>query len=111
MKISKVKVRFSKYITETDKAYCLEYSGQKLWIPKKICWGLIVVGNDCHAWAKLPAWKFEEMTGYNLEELYQDYGTEGLRNLFCCQLETVVEYHTPDKIKPITDNTIIDLKK
>lgn len=36
MKISKVKVRFSRYITETDKAYCLEYSGQKLWIPKKI---------------------------------------------------------------------------
>lgn len=111
MIIKTVKVRFNRYICETAKAYHLSYRGNKIWIPKKICWDLIVAGNDLHAWATIPAWKFKEITGNDIDNLYQDYGTKGLRERFDCQVGTTIEHHIPEKIEPIEDNTISDLKQ
>lgn len=111
MTIKTVKIRFNRYICETDKAYCLEYRRRKLWIPKKICWDLSVAGNDLHAWAILPTWKAEEIIGNNIEDLYNAYGERDLRERFSCQIGTVIEHHKPDKLTPKEDNTITDLRK
>ncbi len=112
MEISTVKVRFSRYITETDKAYYLEYrNNKKVWISKKVCWDLMVAGNDRHAWATIPAWKFKEITGNDVNEIYKDYGTSGLREQFDCQIGRTIEHHTPEKVEPKLDNTIKRLKK
>lgn len=111
MEIKTVKVRFNRYICETDKAYHLEYRRKKMWIPKKICWDLMVAGNDLHAWATVPAWKFKEITGNDIEQLYKEVGTKGLRDRYDCQIGSSIEKHIPEKIEPISDNTIKDLKK
>lgn len=111
MKISRVKVRFSKYITETNKAYYLQYGNQKIWISKKICWDLLVAGNDLHAWATLPAWKFNEIIDDDIDEIYRKYGEIGLKETYFCQVESSVKHHIPEKIEPIKDNTIKDLAK
>lgn len=111
MKIKTVKVRFNKYICETDKAYHLEYRRQRIWISKKICWDLIVAGNDLHAWATIPAWKFNEIIDDDIDEIYRKYGETGLKETYFCQVEGSVKHHTPEIIEPLSDNTINDLRK
>lgn len=111
MEIDTVKVRFTKYITETDKAYKLSYKYTPVWIAKKVCWDLMVAGNDQHAWATIPAWKFKEITGNDINELFQEYGTKGLKEMFDCQIGRTIEKHTPEKVEPKSDNTIKRLKK
>jgi len=109
--IEKVKIRFNKFHCETEKAYRVEYRGVAMWIPKRFCWDLQVAGNDLHAWAVVPAWKFKEITGNDINELANDYGTKGLRDVFDCQVSQIVERHVPEKKQVLDNNIINELKR
>lgn len=111
MEIRKVKIRFEKWKHTTNKAHLLVYRGKEVWLPKKICWNLQVAGNDLHAWAEIPDFKFKELTGHDLTEAYKDYGHDGMRNMFDAVVSVMVENHKPKKVKPVENNTIPELKK
>jgi hypothetical protein len=32
-----IQIRFTKIVNETDKSYLIEYDGENIWVPKKIC--------------------------------------------------------------------------
>lgn len=109
--IKTVNVRFSKFHCETEKAYRVEYRGEVMWVSKRFCWDLNVAGNDLHAWAVVPAWKFKEITGNDINELAKDYGTKGLREIFDCSVGRVVTHHVPEKVEVLKDNVIEGLKR
>lgn len=111
MEIRKVKIRFEKWKHTTDKAYLVVYRGKEVWLPQSICWNLKVAGNDLHAWAEIPAFKFKELTGHELSDAYKDYGVEGMRNLFDAVVNVIVEKHVPERKEPVESNYIKELKK
>lgn len=111
MEITKVKVRFSKYHAATDNAYLLEYRRQKVWIPKKYCWDLGVYGNDMHAWATMPVWFVNLKFEIDVNKLFDEIGTNGLREAFDIQVHQTIEKHVPERIEPVENNTIKELKK
>ncbi|MFT4061077.1 MAG: hypothetical protein QM642_01825 [Edaphocola sp.] len=112
MEITKVKIRFSKYLAETDKAYRLEYRKHNtLWIPKKYCWDLMVAGNDRHAWAVMPTWFANLKLEINIDELFKGIGTDGLKERFDIVPCQTIEKHTPEPKQPILTNNIKDLER
>lgn len=109
--IKSLNLRFDKFIHATEKAYLLKYQNQEVWIPKKLAWNFQVAGNDLHAWATIPAWLFEKITGQNPDELLNDIGTFGMKENYGAIPQTIVEKHVPDRKEPVENNFISELKK
>ena len=109
--ITKVKIRFDKWHHSTDRAHLLTYRGKKVWLAKKVCWGLEVAGNDLHAWATVPPFIFKDLTGHDIDDVVKDYGTHGLREHFDAVPQTIIEHHVPERKEPVESNTIKELKK
>lgn len=109
--IKSVKVRFDKWRHSTCKAHLLVYRGKEFWVSKKICWDLQIAGNDMHAWATLPAFKFNELTGCDIDILYKELGAIGLREQYGAIPHTLIEHHIPERVNPVENNTIQELKK
>jgi hypothetical protein len=82
MEIKSVKIRFEKWIHSTPKAHLLQYKNKQLWLSRKVCWDVVVAGNDQHAWAVIPAFIFKEITGNDVNDVYDTIGTSGLRTSF-----------------------------
>lgn len=93
-KIKSVKLRFEKWHHSTDKAHLLTYQGKQVWVPKKLAWNFLVAGNDLHAWAVVPSWLFEKITGEKAEDAVS-----------CgdAMADTIIEHHTPDAVAPVTE--------
>jgi hypothetical protein len=111
MEIKKIRIRFDRYIHQTGKAYLLEYEGKRHWLSKKICWNVMVAGNDLHAWAEVPPFIFKELTGKDIDEVAKDYGEKELREYFGVIIHTRVEKHKPEKVSPVKSNEIKELKR
>ena len=111
MLIKSIKLRFDKWHHSTEKAHLLTYKGKQVWLPKKLAWDFLVAGNDQHAWATIPAWLFEKITGMNPEDMQEQYGTLGMKEHFGAILHTVIEHHKPTPIAPVDNNFIDELKK
>lgn len=109
--IKSVKIRFDKWHHTTEKAHLLTYKGEQIWVPKKLAWDFMVVGNDMHAWAVIPAWLFEKITGMPANEMLEEYGTNGMKEYFGAIIHTIVEKHVPNSIAPVETNFITELKK
>lgn len=109
--IKSIKLRFDKWKHTTEKAHLVIYKGNEIWLPKKLAWQFQIAGNDQHAWATIPAWLFEKITGEKAEELYEEIGTMGMKEQFGAIVQTIIEKHTPEKIKPVENNFIQELKK
>lgn len=111
MPIKSIKLRFDKWHHSTPKAHLLTYKGSQVWIPRKLCWGFQIAGNDLHALATIPAWLFEKITGHNVEEVYKEDGRAGLKSYFNAEIGTIIEHHSPERKTPVENNTIAELKK
>lgn len=109
--IKSIQLRFDKWKHTTEKAHLLVYRGKEMWLPKKLCWNFQIAGNDLHAWATIPAFLFEKITGHNIEEAYEENGTSGLKEYFGAVIHTIIENHTPEKKEPLKNNYIKELKK
>lgn len=109
--IKSIQLRFDKWKHSTQKAHLLIYHGKEVWLPKKLAWDFQIAGNDQHAWATIPAWLFEKITGHNAEEVYKDSGIFGLKEYFGAIIHTIVEHHVPDRKEPLENNYIQELKK
>lgn len=109
--IKSVQLRFDKWKHSTQKAHLLIYKNQEVWIPKKLCWNFQIAGNDQHAWATIPAFLFERITGHNVEEVYEENGTSGLKEYFGAVIHTMIEKHVPERKEPVDNNIIPELKK
>lgn len=111
MQIKSVKLRFDKWHHSTEKAHRLTYRGKEVWLPKKLAWDFQVAGNDLHAWATIPSWLFEKITGHHPDELMEDCGTIGMKERFGAIPHTIIEKHVPEKKAPVENNHIPELKK
>lgn len=111
MIIKSIKLRFDKWKHSTEKAHLLVYRGKEMWLPKKLCWDFQIAGNDLHAWATIPGFLFEKITGQKAEDLHESIGTIGLKDSYGAILGTVIEHHIPERKEPVDNNTITDLKK
>lgn len=109
--IKSVKLRFEKWKHSTEKAHLLAYNGKEIWIPKKLCFDFLIAGNDNHAWATIPSWLFEKITGMNPEDMQEQYGTHGMKEQFGAIIHTVIEHHKPTPFAPLENNFIPELKK
>lgn len=109
--IKSIKLRFDKWLHSTEKAHLLRYNGKDMWLPKKLCWDFQVAGNDLHAWATIPAFLFEKITGKNPDEAFNELGASGIKEYYGAIIHTTVEKHVPEKINPVENNTISELKK
>lgn len=109
--IKSVKLRFNKWHHSTAKAHLLTYKGQEVWLPRKLAWDFRIAGNDLHAWATLPSWLFEKITGYKPEDMLEQHGTAGMKEHFGAVIHTVVEKHVPEKLAPVETNKISELRK
>lgn len=111
MQIKSVKLRFDKWKHSTAKAHLLSYKGEDVWLPKKLAWDFQIAGNDLHAWATVPAWLFEKITGIKPEDMQEQYGTQGMKEYFGAVIHTVIEHHKPEPVAPVETNFIEELKK
>lgn len=111
MPIKSMTLRFDKWKHSTQKAHLLVYKNQEVWLPKKLAWDFQIAGNDQHAWATIPAWLFEKITGQTPEQMQEEYGTNGMKEYFGAIVHTVVEKHVPEKKQPVENNFIPELKK
>lgn len=111
MQIKSIKLRFDKWKHSTPKAHLLVYKDKEVWLPKKLAWDFMVAGNDLHAWATIPAWLFEKITGMKPEDMEEQYGTSGMKEYFGAIIHTKIEQHKPEKLEPVETNFIPELKK
>jgi len=111
MPIKSVTLRFDKWKHSTEKAHLLVYKGKEMWLPKKLCWDFKIAGNDQHAWATIPSFLFEKITGHTPEQMMEDYGTLGMKEQFGAIVHTIVEKHVPERKEPVANNFIPELKK
>lgn len=109
--IKSIQLRFDKWKHSTDKAHLLVYKNQEMWLPKKLCWDFHVAGNDLHAWATIPAWLFEKITGQKADEVFEDYGISGMKEYYGAIIHTQIVHHVPEKKEPVENNIIHELKK
>jgi hypothetical protein len=109
--IKSVKLRFDKWHHSTAKAHLLTYRGKEVWLPKKLAWDFQVAGNDLHAWATIPSWLFEKITGHNPDELMEEQGTFGMKEYYGAIPHTIIEHHKPERKDPVESNHIPELKK
>lgn len=109
--IKNVKVRFDKWHHSTAKAHLLTYRGEQVWLPKKLCWNFQIAGNDLHAWATIPSFLFEKITGHKVDDVYKEEGEAGLKRIFNAEAGTIVEHHVPEHKEPVENNFIQELKK
>jgi len=89
-------LRFTKFETETEKAYLVKlHHTKEIWLPKRFCRRMIVnkkLGGN----VQIPEWLYIEKIGS--EPPAEDY-------------TYIVTKHTPEKIDPVENNTIKKLKK
>ena len=88
-------LRFTKYECETTKAYLVKLHQTEIWLPKRFCRNLIInkkLGGN----VQIPEWLYVEKLGYAPPEADYTY---------------IVTKHVPEKINPVENNTIKDLKK
>lgn len=71
----------------------------------------MIAGNDQHAWATIPSFLFTKITGHDVEEVYANNGTSGLKEYFGAVIHTIVEKHVPERKEPVDNNFIPELKK
>ena len=109
--IKSVKLRFNKWKHSTQKAHLLVYKGKEVWLPKKLCRDFLIAGNDQHAWATIPSFVFEKITGHNIDEIANEIGTLDLKESFGAIIHTVITHHKPTPVAPVENNFIQELKK
>lgn len=90
--IKSVQIKFTKYIAETNKAYLVKYQGQEVWIPRSLCRGFAVHGNDMHGVVEIPSFFFEKITGINPNDEYCQLDSYGAKPSW------IVEKHKPEKV-------------
>ncbi|MBN2747361.1 MAG: hypothetical protein JXR34_11605 [Bacteroidales bacterium] len=92
--IKSVKIKFTKYVAETPKAYLVKYNYSEVWLPKSLCRNFAVHGNDMHGVAEITSFLFEKITGVNPNETDKDL----------CDYNAVpswtIEKHVPERIEP-----------
>lgn len=88
-------LRFTKYQAETAKAYLVKLHHTEFWLPKRFCRKMIV-NNKLGGNVQIPEWLYVEKLGHAPPESDYTY---------------IVKNHTPEKINPVENNTIKDLKK
>lgn len=88
MKSKLIKVRFDKYSHQTLLAYCVWFRNKQIYLPKKLCFGFGVFGNDLHVWVRIPEWLYREKTGeeppeekYHIPRLINPIKTEPDKDL------------------------------
>jgi hypothetical protein len=89
-----VRLDFDKLYTQTEKSFMVSIGGKEIWFPKSQCRKL-VVNKKLGGWMLVTAWIYREK-----------FGEEPSPELF----DTVIRYHKPERVKPVEDNTINELK-
>lgn len=100
--IKSIKIKFDKYVHETARAYLVKYMNQEIWLPKKLCRGFAVYGNDMHGVVSIPTFLYEKITGTNVDEEFSDNYAES---------DWIVTKHKPDKIEPIKEQVNAELTR
>ena len=93
-------LRFDKLLGETPKAYLIKIHHQQHWVPKSLCRNFITnkkLGGN----VVLPTFLIDRMLEVDINESCPDFITP----------HWIVERHIPEKVEPISDNTIKRLKK
>ena len=93
-------VRFDKFLAETPKAYLIRVEMVEYWVPKSLCKRLIT-NNKLGGNVILPTFFINKMFEIDI-------------NIDCPKFitpEWIIENHIPEKITPLENNTIQDLKR
>jgi hypothetical protein len=90
-----VRIKFYKYYHSTVKAHLVSIDGKEFWLPKKLCRDF-TTNKKLGGHVVITEWLYKEK-----------FGCEPSEDMF----ETIVEHHTPDKLKPINNNIIKELEK
>jgi len=93
--IKSIKIKFDKYVHETDRAYLVRFMRQEIWLPKKLCRGFAVYGNDMHGVVSIPTFLYEKITGTTVDEEFSENHDES---------DWIVTKHKPAKIEAITNS-------
>jgi len=100
--IKSIKIKFDKYVHETDRAYLVKFMRQEIWLPKKLCRGFAVHGNDMHGVVSIPTFLYERITGETVDGYFDSRYAEA---------DWVITKHKPTKIEPIKPEANADLTR
>lgn len=90
--VKSAKLQFDKLLHETLKAYLIRVGYSEHWLPKKLCRNL-VVNNKLGGNIIIPAFKYKEITGIDLDEL-EESELNGIADY-------IITTHVPVRIEPI----------
>jgi hypothetical protein len=93
--IARVKITFDKMYGETPRAFLLLVENRELWFPKRFCRNF-TLNKKLGGHTEIPAWLYTEK--FNREPNEDD-------------ATLIITHHTPEKIKPVDNNTIKELTK
>lgn len=100
--IKSIKIKFDKYVHETPRAYLVKFMQQEIWLPKKLCRGFAVHGNDMHGVVSIPTFLYEKITGETVDEEFNSHYAES---------DWIVTKHKPEKIEPIKSEANAELTR
>ena len=92
--VKSAKIQFDKFLHDTGRSYLIKVGESEHWIPKKLCRNL-VLNKKLGGNVVIPAFKYKEITGVDLEELSES------------ELNGIADYiivtHIPTRIEPIEE--------
>lgn len=98
--IKSARIKFDKLLGETSKAYLIRIEGLEHWIPKSQC-RRFTTNNKLGGNVEISSFIINRMFDIDINIDCPDF----------VKPTWVVVNHTPDKLEPIEDNTIQDLKR
>lgn len=100
--IKSIKLKFEKYIHQTSSAYLIKFMHQNIWLPKRLCRGFAVHGNDMHGVVSIPVFLYEKITGNTVDgEFCSSYA----------ETDYIITKHKPHKIQPIKSEANAELTR
>lgn len=100
--IKSIKIKFDKYVHETPRAYLVKFMHQEIWLPKKLCRGFAVYGNDMHGVVSIPTFLYEKITGETVGEEFNSPHAES---------DWIITKHKPAKIDAINKQADAELTR
>lgn len=95
-------LKFDKLLGETPKAYLIKVNNKEHWVPKSQCRSF-TTNQKLGGHVTLPAFILNRMFDFNIDEATSM--PADIRPVW------VVEHHTLEKIEPVQNNTIHQLKR